>query len=380
MLESSAMLTIWRRHVADCAHRAKGREFLKCDCPLWADGYINGKRVLRQSLKTRDMARARKRAVLLESPDGPVYKPIADAVAAYLVNCGHLNANTQRKYRNRLQKQLQPFCEKKGIDAVSELTMEALDEFRAGRKLAPTTSARELETLRQFLAFCEARRWTSDNPAKRIKLPKNIKPEPVVPFTGAELDKILEAATRIGTSEYERIRARAMVLLLRHTALRISDVALLERSRVDDGVILLHTHKTGATIRLPIPDELQAALEAVPTPRGADAKTSTHFFTNGTGSVRTTISVAERCLRAVFKKSGVVDAHAHRFRHTMATDILTNGGTMRDVADVLGISESIAAKHYAKWDQGRQDRITALMQSVRLGTKRARELKVVAMR
>lgn len=374
------MLTIWRRHTAECPHGTKGREYLKCDCPLWADGYIDGKRTLRQSLRTRDMARARKRAVLIESPDGPVYKPIADAIAAYLVNCSHLNPNTQRKYKNRLQKQLQPFCERKGIDAVSELTMEALDEFRAGRKLAPTTSARELETLRQFLAFCEARRWIGDNPAKRIKLPKNIKPEPVVPFTAAEIDKMLEAATKIGTSEYERLRARAMVLLLRHTALRISDVALLERSRVDDGVILLHTHKTGATIRLPIPDELQAALETVPTPRGADAKTSTHFFTNGTGSVRTTISVAERCLRAVFKKSGVTDAHAHRFRHTMATEILTNGGTMRDVADVLGISESIAAKHYAKWDQGRQDRISAIMESVRLGTKRARELKVVAMR
>jgi integrase len=180
------------------------------------------------------------------------------------------------------------------------------------------------------------------------------------------------------------MRAALRKLSARHSIrlviLDYLQVALLERSRVDDGVILLHTHKTGATIRLPIPDELQVALEAVPSPRGANAKTSTHFFINGTGSVRTSISVAERCLRAVFKKSGVVDAHAHRFRHTLATDILTNGGTMRDVADVLGISESIAAKHYAKWDQGRQDRITSLMESVRLGTKRARELKVVAMR
>ena len=379
MIESSAMLTIWRRHTADCPHGAKGRDYLKCDCPLWADGYIDGKRTLRQSLKTRDMARARKRAVLLESPDGPVYKPIADAIAAYLVNCQHLHANTQRKYRNRLQKQLLPFCEHKGIDGVSELNLEAIDEFRAGRKLALTTSARELETLRQFLSFCEARRWISENPAKRIKTPKNIKPEPVVPYSAAEMGKILEAAGAIGRTDYERLRARAMVLLLRHTALRISDVALLERSRVDDGVILLHTHKTGATIRLPIPDELQRALDAVPSPRGSDAKTA-HFFTHGTASVRTTISVAERCLRAVFKKSGVIDAHAHRFRHTMATEILSSGGTMRDVADVLGISESIAAKHYAKWDQGRQDRITSLMQSIQLGTKQARVLKVVAMR
>jgi len=64
----------------------------------------------------------------------------------------------------------------------------------------------------------------------------------------------------------------------------------------------------------------------------------------------------------------------------MATEILTNGGTMRDVADELGISESIAAKHYAQWDQRRQDRIESLMESIRLGTKRARELKVVAVR
>jgi site-specific recombinase XerD len=341
MIESGAMLTIWRRHTAECPHRGKGRDYLKCDCPLWAE-------------------------------------PLADAIAAYLVNCQHLNANTQRKYRNRLQKQLQPFCERKGIDAVSELSTEVIDEFRAGRTLAPTTSARELETLRQFLSFCEARRWISDNPAKAIKTPKNIKPEPVVPYTTAEVDKILEAAAQIGKTDYERLRARAMVLLLRHTALRISDVALLERARVDGGVILLHTHKTGATIRLPIPNELQAALEAVPAPRGSTPKTSTHFFTNGAASVRTSISVAERCLRAVFKKSGVADAHAHRFRHTMATEILTNGGTMRDVADVLGISESIAAKHYAKWDQGRQDRIASLMRSIQSGTKKARGPKVIA--
>jgi len=54
-----------------------------------------------------------------------------------------------------------------------------------------------------------------------------------------------------------------------------------------------------------------------------DNKTSTHFFTNGTGSVRITV-VAERCLRAVFKKSGVPNAHTHRFRQAMAPEIFTN--------------------------------------------------------
>ena len=69
------MLTIWRRHTKSCPYRTRGRGVLKCNCPLWADGYVAGKRVLRQSLGTRDMARARKKAVALESPDNRIYKP-----------------------------------------------------------------------------------------------------------------------------------------------------------------------------------------------------------------------------------------------------------------------------------------------------------------
>ncbi len=73
----------------------------------------------------------------------------------------------------------------------------------------------------------------------------------------------------------------------------------------------------------------------------------------------------------MFRASGVEDAHAHRFRHTLATEILANGGTLADVADILGISEWVARKHYAKWNQARQDRIAAFMTVIHSGTKRA---------
>jgi integrase len=128
--------------------------------------------------------------------------------------------------------------------------------------------------------------------------------------------------------------------------------------------------------KTPIPAELQAALEQLPTPRCADS--SRFYFINGTGSVRTAISVVERCLRAVFKKSAVVDAHAHRFRHTLVTELLGAGASFEEVADILRNSPAIVRKHYAKWSQARQDRITRLMQSIHAGTKRARTLKIVA--
>jgi integrase len=66
-------------------------------------------------------------------------------------------------------------------------------------------------------------------------------------------------------------------------------------------------------------------------------------------------------LLSVFTKSGVKDAHAHRFRHTLATDLLGRGASEQDVADVLGISPAIVRKHYGKWSQARQNRIFELM-------------------
>jgi site-specific recombinase XerD len=83
---------------------------------------------------------------------------------------------------------------------------------RAGRRLSPTTSLKELLTLRQFFAFYLECRWIEHNPAKNIKAPRNIRPEEVVPYTSAETAKILAACDEIGRTSYERLRARAMVL------------------------------------------------------------------------------------------------------------------------------------------------------------------------
>ena len=69
------------------------------------------------------------------------------------------------------------------------------------------------------------------------------------------------------------------------------------------------------------------------------------------------------------------EAHAHRFRHTLATELLGSGATFEDVADILGNSPAIVRKHYGKWCPARQNRIDALMDSVVVGTIWARTKK-----
>jgi integrase len=116
---------------------------------------------------------------------------------------------------------------------------------------------------------------------------------------------------------------------------------------------------------LPIPLELKAALDRLPQPR--EAQDDKHYFWNGQTSERALKGIAERTLAAVFKASGLPHAHAHRFRHTLATELLGTGASFEDVADVLGNSPAIVRKHYGKWSPARQARIEQLMKAVYVG-------------
>src|ERR1041385_2064138 len=136
-------------------------------------------------------------------------KPVADAITAFENHILSLESSTQRKYRNVLV-HLREYCDRAGLHDIMQLTVEHLDAFRAGRKLSPTTSTKELQTLRQFFGFCLERRWAEENPEKRIKLPRNIRPEEVVPYTQAEVAIILAACEAIGRGPYERLRAHAL--------------------------------------------------------------------------------------------------------------------------------------------------------------------------
>jgi integrase len=165
------------------------------------------------------------------------------------------------------------------------------------------------------------------------------------------------------SAAYERERARAMILLLRYTGLRMSDVATLARDRVRGDRIYLYTIKNGKPVFLPIPAFLREALDGLPTPRATEGQ-SKYFFWSGNGITRAFIRGVTRTLARVFEISTVDGAHAHRFRHTLATALLEKGWTTEDVALVLGSTPDIIRRHYAQWTIQRQERISSLAQDV----------------
>ena len=374
------MLSLWRRHERKCPKRSKGRNWIKCQCPIWCDGDIDGKRV-RQSMNTRDWARATRNLGRIEDPAYGLRecaqpgctelvargrcprhtRAISAAIESY--HSAHQDASWgTRASRKATLRNLEAFLVRRGTATVDQVDLEALNAFRSARGIGARTWTKELGTLRHFFRFCLDNEWILRSWADKVQMPRNLKPADREPYEPNEVAKIIAACDGIGRSAYERLRARAMVLLLRYTALRISDVATLEKDRVRNGEIFVRTTKNGKPVRLPVHAALQAALDILPIPRGAgnDAECR-YFFWSGNGGTQAAIRDARRTLEAVYAASGVEGACSHRFRHTLATEILEMGGTFEEAADILGDTETIVRKHYAKWSAGRQARISDLL-------------------
>ena len=110
------MLTIYRRHRKSCKHRAKGRKYRHCQCPIWVDGWLNGKEI-RGSLRLRDWQRAQEMVREWEAEgqrvSPPERKSLADSWREFLadVDARKLHESTNRKYKV-LKRQMEEYAKR----------------------------------------------------------------------------------------------------------------------------------------------------------------------------------------------------------------------------------------------------------------------------
>jgi integrase len=324
---------------------------------LWATGTLEGK-PYRKTLKTRSFERAEQLKRRLE--DGikpPQEKPkgitIKDALAAFIENCEqrNLTPKTLSKYRT-LETRLNDFVELgslPGLQRLAELTGEHVRRFRAGWKLSPLTASKELGHLRTFFAFCIENDWITKNPAKAKTLKIKVNPNPRLPFSEQEIQNILAQA--------KNDRELAFLLTLRHTGLRIGDTALLRVSHLSGSRVHLYTTKAGTPVSILVPPNLVSLLKSLPLKGG-------YFFLRGESiHPHSTSDAWRKRIKAICKNLKIVPDHPHRFRHTLAADLLTKGVSVENVAAILGNSPAIVMKHYSQWIRTRQDALDAALES-----------------
>ena len=343
-------MNIYRRHVPPC--KSTDLRDPRCGCPIHYSHYVNGEQI-RKSLHTTNWQKAladiRKKELegFQEKPKSPL---VEHACQSYLDDAAARDLKDPTLYKFRLLfRQMQDFAQHEGLVYVSDFNVDNVRRFRQTWPNKNFAARKKLENTRAFFRFCQQSGWISINPAAVLKPGKTTDPQ-IIPITKQEFIKILHACDTYPDKE-NRIRLRAVVLVMWYTGLRVRDVVTLRKDRINHGKLFLRTAKTGTDVFCPVPPVVTDALAAV------HAK-GDYYFWSGTSKPKSAVGNYQRALKSLFESAGTPRVTAHLFRHTFATNLLLDGVLLETVSQLLGhASVAVTERSYRHWVKGRQEKL-----------------------
>ncbi|HUA83943.1 MAG TPA: site-specific integrase [Bryobacteraceae bacterium] len=183
-----------------------------------------------------------------------------------------------------------------------------------------------------------------------------------------------------GTGSWSGEDVKTIVMLLSWTGLRISDAATFDMSRAtphpEGGAnIFLRMHKTKGPLFTWIDTWLYERL------LDRERQVGPKLFACGLSErLETATDLWRRRINRVFDLAGRFECGTptpHIFRHTFVRLLLQRGVSPCDVADLIGDTEEIVLKHYARWVPERQERLTNILRE-KLSSAPRPKLVVVA--
>lgn len=224
----------------------------------------------------------------------------------------------------------------------SEVRPADLLAYRAEWKLASATVAKRWERIRQFFNWAFKNKLSHDNPCDGLRTPK-INFNPKLPYNQGQIERLLAVVAN-------HPLAKALVLVLLYSGLRISDAVQLGPASLVGDSLRLRTMKTGADVRIPLPTEIISTLRGLPLENG-------RWFWNGKIKLTKRINNLRRMMNRFYTDAAIVNGGFQRFRDTAAVRWLEAGFSVQDVAVMLGNSALIVEKHYSAWVAERSERL-----------------------
>ena len=308
-----------------------------------------------------------KPVVISQEPPSITIVEATDAFVAQRKQRGLAKA-TEGKYATFV-KQLRAFTDSKGYVHMRQLTLPDMDAFYAGWKDNKRAKARKLNKLKTFVKFSLRRKWITEDITIDLEPPEGSSiPANKSPFTDDELHRILAACDQIGGPipagpghrDWTGEDLKDFILVMVYTGLRISDVATFDTStRLQGNDVFLRMHKTRKELFTWIPDWLVVRLKDREQRNGPRI-----FALSKSNSLSVQTERWRLKLAKVFALAGEFSEKPvpHRFRHTFVRILLEKGVPVGDVAELIGDTEAILRKHYARWMPSRQARLTKILQ------------------
>ena len=293
----------------------------------------------------------------------PRWADLAGAFKAHLEqrkNIGKLQSSTEQRYQASLR-EFEAYLVQHRISLLSDITKPVVESFKVWRikrikrrKFARGGTGLVLDAaiLHRVFAFALENEMITKNPVRMEGRPGENPENGAEPFTAADL-----------TSFRDRVADDLLIfLLLRWTGFRGSDAVSVTWREVhfDRKEIERVTQKRKKRVILPIQTELLFALE-VECERRKPEPSDRVLLNPATGKPLTRPRLYHRML-ALGKRADVPDAHPHRFRDTLAVDMLTRGASPYDVAKMLGDTIETVEKHYTPFVRELRERVRMILE------------------
>lgn len=207
--------------------------------------------------------------------------------------------------------------------------------LREVKKLKMSTIQTRMHYLSSFWDFLTAEEIVLGNPMKKIGA---IKVEKIIkkPFSVSDMEAM--------RSQCQKIRDRALIEFLYSTGVRISEAMALDVGDIDMEHMELIVYGKGCKERKTyLTESAKFYLDRYFRDRCRkegityeQLKERPLFVSLDKHHRRLTDNGAQYMLRGLGKKAGVNAVHPHRFRRTIATDLLVKGMPIEQVRDFLG--------------------------------------------
>ncbi len=225
---------------------------------------------------------------------------------------------------------------------VDEITLYDLRFYLADFQRRRKVSNRTLENVRHcisaFFGWLYSEGIVAANPAYgigSIKYEKQIRH----PFTHEEMERIRRACTCK--------RDRAIVEFLYATGCRVSEVVSLDRDQIDFIRKQAVVTGKGSKQRVVYLDDVSIMYLTEYLTDRTDCDPC--LFLGKCG--RLSVSGIESMLHKLEPASGVSDIHPHRFRRTLASNMISRGANIQDVSTILGHESISTTQIYCAIDQ-----------------------------
>ncbi len=243
-----------------------------------------------------------------------------------------------------------------GVGDIAELRPADLRAFLAARRREGSGArslGRHLAGLRSFLRHMERKGLVNAAGAGAIRSPKQPKSLPK-PLTGNQAVTVVQADTQLSDEPWIAARNAAVLTLLYGCGLRISEALDLTPKAFDgDGNILRVTGKGRKTRIVPLLPVVREAVESYvrlcPYHLEADAP----LFRGARGG-KLQPAIIQREMQRLRSALGLPDsATPHALRHSFATHLLSGGGDLRTIQELLGHASLSTTQVYTAVDAAR---------------------------